>query len=240
MKIFALFFLFICLPLRAEISFSREGGRLEVKVGGELFTEYHSDSFVPCLYPLMCPDGTDLTRQFPFVKGVAGEEMDHPHHIGFWFAHGRVIGLDFWHSKPNHPPSRRVHGGEKRLWLPAIGSSAKAMKMPRRGWKSVDAGEVVLGRNQLGGSGGESMYQVFLKGADTEETTAAAVEPLLAKADKTRGEEIFFGRGTCFACHQVKGRGMVIGPEHSGRPSFAHTLSPQDVADITAWIMDLK
>lgn len=47
----------------------------------------------------MSPDGTHLTRQFPFVKGVEGEDADHPHHIGFWFAHGRVNGHDFWHSR---------------------------------------------------------------------------------------------------------------------------------------------
>ncbi len=35
----------------------------------------------------------------------------------------------------------------------------------------------------------------------------------LPKASLTHGEEIFFGRGTCFACHQVRGRGLAVGPD---------------------------
>jgi len=30
------------------------------------------------------------------VKGVAGEEDDHPHHNSLWFTHGAVNGVDFW------------------------------------------------------------------------------------------------------------------------------------------------
>lgn len=89
----------VSVPAFAEISFSRNQNNLVIKIDGELFTEYRSETFVPCLYPLMSPDGTHLTRQFPFVKGVEGEEPDHPHHIGFWFAHGSVNGHDFWHSR---------------------------------------------------------------------------------------------------------------------------------------------
>ena len=140
----------------------------------------------------------------------------------------------------------------------------------------------------------------------------------MTKANLKHGEEIFFGRGTCFACHQVKGKGVPIGPDMNGinkrrdadyvirsiilpdeyivegfqqtslemndgrklfgmiqeeteqtvkiylltgqqisvntknirkrndaknssmPSSFSHTLSAQDVADVTAWIMQLK
>lgn len=179
--------------------------------------------------------------------------------------------------------------------------------------KDVQPGTVTLGGN----GGGNAMYHVYLRKAGSQKTTTEAVQALLAEADRKRGEEIFFGRGTCFACHQVKGRGVVIGPElvgihkrrdaayviesilepdayivegfqqtsldmkdgrklfgmineetaqsikialptgevvevlaenvkkrddaeHSGMPGFAHTLSAQDVADITAWIMGLE
>src|SRR6056297_2193790 len=53
-------------PLIAEISALQEGQNLKVKINGKLFTEYRTDQHVPCLYPLMSPDGTHLTRQFPF------------------------------------------------------------------------------------------------------------------------------------------------------------------------------
>jgi len=87
------------LPLHAEIKVAQEGNNLKIEIDGALFTEYHSETKVPCLHPIMSPDGTHLTRQFPFEKGVAGEENDHPHHIGFWFTHGRVNGADFWHGR---------------------------------------------------------------------------------------------------------------------------------------------
>jgi len=84
--------------LHAGISTTKEGNNLKIEIDGKPFTEYRSDKWVPCLYPLMSPDGTHLTRQFPFEKDIAGEEKDHPHHIGFWFTHGSVNGSDFWHD----------------------------------------------------------------------------------------------------------------------------------------------
>ncbi|NRB45369.1 MAG: c-type cytochrome, partial [Verrucomicrobiales bacterium] len=183
---------------------------------------------------------------------------------------------------------------------------------------TVQAGEVVLGGNKLAGSDGESMYQVFLTKTGLRKTNITAATNAMAKANPKHGEEIFFGRGTCFACHQVKGKGVPIGPDlneinkrhdedyvirsilvpdeyivegfqqtslemndgrklfgmiqeeteqsveiylltgqqisvnakdiqarndakNSSMPSnFCYTLSPQDVADITRWIMQLK
>ena len=162
------------------------------------------------------------------------------------------------------------------------------------------------------------MYQVFLTKAGNSKTEVAAAVAMLPKANLKHGEEIFFGRGTCFACHHVHGKGVVLGPDlvgihkrqdlnyviksilepdayivegfqqtslrlkdgrelfgmiqeetaqivkiylptgervvvqpreivkrsdakHSGMPSsFTYTLSPQDVADLSVWIMSLK
>ena len=162
------------------------------------------------------------------------------------------------------------------------------------------------------------MYQVFLTKTGLRETNIAAATNAMPKADPARGKELFFGRGTCFACHQVHGRGIVLGPDlvgirkrqdlsyviksilepdayivegfqqtslklkdgrelfgmiqeetaqvleiylpngkrvvvqtsdiversdakHSGMPSsFSYTLSPQDVADLSDWIMRLE
>lgn len=86
------------LPLHAGIKIEQKGNNLKVLVDGKLFTEYRSDTRVACLYPLMSPTGTHLTRQHPFVEGVKGEKADHPHHTGFWFTHGNVNGKDFWHK----------------------------------------------------------------------------------------------------------------------------------------------
>ncbi len=82
--------------------------------------------------------------------------------------------------------------------------------------RTVEPGEVVLGSNKLTGSGGESMYQVFLTKTGLRKTNIAAATNAMAKANSKHGEEIFFGRGTCFACHQIKGKGVPIGPDLNG------------------------
>ena len=212
------------------------------------------------------------------------------------------------------PPKALVAGMEKTDMAVSM-SNGESFPVYRR---TVEAGVVVLGGNKLGGSGGESMYQVFLSRTGLRKSTVAAATDAMPKADPKHGEEIFFGRGTCFACHQVQGKGVVLGPDlvgirkrqdlnyviksilepdayivegfqqtslrlrdgrelfgmiqeetaqvvniylptgkrvvvqaseivkrsdakHSGMPSsFAYTLSPQDVADLSAWIMSLK
>lgn len=184
--------------------------------------------------------------------------------------------------------------------------------------KEVSAGTVVLGGNKPEGDKLSSMFQVYLSKAGAQKTTVEAALAKMSKASTTRGKEIYFGRGTCFACHQAEGRGIVLGPDlngirtrqdlnyvlksivdpdayivegfqqtslklkdgrelfgmiqeetdqnikiflptgerviihpkevakrsdakNSGMPaSFAYTLSPQDLADLTAWIMTLK
>ena len=114
MRLFHIACLAACiLPLHAEIKVVQEGTNLKIEIDGALFTEYRSETKVPCLYPLMSPDGTHLTRRFPFEKGVAGEQNDHPHHIGFWFTHGRVNGKDFWHGR----------GGEKVVTKGLVGEA---------------------------------------------------------------------------------------------------------------------
>ncbi len=71
--------------------------RVQVFYGGQLFTAYiYPDCLMkPVLYPVMSPGNHPLTRGFPLDK-VAGERIDHPHHVGIWLNYGDVNGLDFW------------------------------------------------------------------------------------------------------------------------------------------------
>ncbi len=80
--------------------------------------------------------------------------------------------------------------------------------------KRYPAGEVVLGGN---GSGAPSMYQVLLAKASASDVrpTVAKAKAALDGADPARGEKIFFGRGACFTCHKVGGRGNAVGPDLS-------------------------
>ncbi|HJM62793.1 MAG: c-type cytochrome [Roseibacillus sp.] len=212
------------------------------------------------------------------------------------------------------PPKPLIDGMEKTDMVVRM-SNGEKFPVYRR---PLEAGEVVLGGNKVGGRGGESMYQVFLTKAGNLKTEVAAAVAMLPRANLKHGEEIFFGRGTCFACHHVHGKGVVLGPDlvgihkrqdlnyiiksilepdayivegfqqtslklkdgrelfgmiqeetalsmkiylptgervvvqpteivkrsdakHSGMPSsFSYTLNPQDVADLSAWIMSLK
>jgi len=73
------------------------GGKIEVKLGGELFTEYYYKGFAkPILYPIIGPGGVPMTRNYPIKKGVKNEATDHPHHTSLWYTHGAVNGQDFW------------------------------------------------------------------------------------------------------------------------------------------------
>jgi hypothetical protein len=73
--------------------------RVDVIIGGKFFTSYQYPSNIekPFLYPVISPDGSTITRGFP-IEPRKGERVDHPHHIGIWFNHGNVNGLDFWNN----------------------------------------------------------------------------------------------------------------------------------------------
>jgi hypothetical protein len=73
--------------------------KVDVYINGNFFTSYcyPSDIEKPFLFPVLAPNGTVITRGFP-IEPRKGERVDHPHHIGIWFNHGDVNGLDFWNN----------------------------------------------------------------------------------------------------------------------------------------------
>jgi len=105
-------------PAAAEFEIERTKGGVAVKLGGQLFTEYLTKSGnKPIMWPLIGPGGQELTRAFPMRKGQAGERADHPHHRSFWFTHGDVNGISFWHEGNNtgeivHKEFVKVEGGK--------------------------------------------------------------------------------------------------------------------------------
>lgn len=80
---------------------TRGENRVAVSVEGKPFTEFIHGPDAPrsYFYPVLAPDGTRLTRDFPMAS-TPGEEQDHPHHRSLWFAHGDINGVDFWLEKP--------------------------------------------------------------------------------------------------------------------------------------------
>ncbi len=107
------------------VTFQKGDNQIEVFIDGKPFTAYYFSPDLPRPYfhPLRVADGRVITRGFPMIKDVPGEERDrdHPHHRSCWFTHGDVNGVDYWSSEsakiPGHIVNRaitKVNGGKKR------------------------------------------------------------------------------------------------------------------------------
>jgi hypothetical protein len=82
--------------------------KVNVYINGSLFTSYQYPLNLekPFLFPVYAPGGTVITRGFP-LEPRKGERVDHPHHIGIWFNHGNVNGLDFWNNSSAIPEDKK-------------------------------------------------------------------------------------------------------------------------------------
>jgi predicted negative regulator of RcsB-dependent stress response len=84
-------------PLRAGVTITEREDRIEVKIGDRLFTEWrHREWVAPFLYPVIGPNGENVTRHFPMKPGMPGEDPDHPWHRSIRFSHSDVNGFNFW------------------------------------------------------------------------------------------------------------------------------------------------
>jgi putative membrane-bound dehydrogenase-like protein len=84
--------------------------------------------------------------------------------------------------------------------------------------KDFPAGNVTLGGNLAGpSSGGKAHYFVVLQPKPltppAKPTSAEEVIAALEKADRKRGEALFFHNAGCAACHRVGNRGINHGPD---------------------------
>jgi hypothetical protein len=89
----------------SEVRISKmEDERLEVSIGGKVFTRYHYGSQWPrpFLFPFVGPDDAHLTRAYPMLRDVPGETKDHKHHRSVWVAYGEVNGTDNWTEEEGH------------------------------------------------------------------------------------------------------------------------------------------
>jgi hypothetical protein len=80
------------------VELKRNGDRIDVLIGGHPFTTYYfgAGAAKPYLFPLRSAQGTVVTRSFPMVSDIAGEDHDEPHQRAMFFAHGDINGYDFW------------------------------------------------------------------------------------------------------------------------------------------------
>jgi len=84
------------------VEIADSGDVVQVKVGGELLTNYHYQNITrPVLYPVIGPFGHGVTRDFP-MQDLPDDHKDHPHHRSVWVAWGDVNGSDNWSETEGH------------------------------------------------------------------------------------------------------------------------------------------
>jgi Family of unknown function (DUF6807) len=90
----------------------RTGDRIAIAIGGSPFTTYYfgSEAPKPYFYPLRSAHGTIVTRSWPMVKDIPGEDHDHPHQRAMYFAHGDINKIDFWAEKVLTRAQETVNG----------------------------------------------------------------------------------------------------------------------------------
>ena len=94
-------YLATCTAALADVQVSELEDRIRVEIDGKLFTEWrYKDWFAPYFYPLVGPNGENITRNYPMKEGVEHESQDHPHHRSLRFAHSDVNGVNFWYWGP--------------------------------------------------------------------------------------------------------------------------------------------
>ncbi len=86
------------LSVAESVELKRDGNHIDVLIGGRPFTTYYfgADAAKPYLFPLRSAQGTVVTRSFPMINDIPGEDHDEPHQRAMYFAHGDINGLDFW------------------------------------------------------------------------------------------------------------------------------------------------
>jgi len=125
----------------ATIKVLDDKNRVEVYMGGELFTAYRFDPSMekPFLYPVYAPNGTIVTRGFP-IEPREKERVDHPHQVGLWFNYGDVSGFDFWNNSYAIPPEEKIHYGRivHRSIEEADSKAGKAILKVKMDWMAPD------------------------------------------------------------------------------------------------------
>lgn len=97
--------------------------QVSFRIDGTERTRWHfGDKYPrPFFYPLNGPSGTSLTRM-----GHPGAE-NHEHHRSVWFAHAKVLGIDFWSDRTE----ARVR---QKNWLAYEDGNDEAIMATSIGW----------------------------------------------------------------------------------------------------------
>jgi len=125
--------------------------KVDVTVDGKPFTAYIWPTTLkkPVLYPLRSAKGTVVTRGFP-LDPHPGERADHPHHVGLWFNHGDVNGLDFWNNSDAIPAAQAPKMGtivHQRI-VEAKSGTGQGSLIVESDWKKPDGATLLKERTE--------------------------------------------------------------------------------------------
>jgi len=108
---------------RADVEVVERDHKFEVEVLGAPFFSYNFEpgQVRPFIWPLLGPEGKEMTRPPERPPEFPKGEWDHPHHKSVWVAHGDVNGVDFWSEEEGHGRCITVeaegHGGNAAGWI---------------------------------------------------------------------------------------------------------------------------
>ena len=204
-----------------EVVASESGRRVDVTIDGKPFTSYIYPDMLkkPVLNPIRTANGTVVTRAFPDPK--PGERVDHPHHVGLWFNHGDVNGLDFWNNTDSIPADRAPKMGTIRH---------KRVVQARSG---ADGGELVVEMDWLKPDGGALLLErtrFVFRGSGTARsidriTTLTALDQKVVFRDNKEGT---LGLRVTRALEQPADKPEIF-TDASGKPAKAAVLDNKGV-----------
>jgi len=136
---------------RVEVVPHEGARRVDVTVDGKPFTSYIWPTSLkkPVLFPIRSARGTLVTRGWP-LEPRQGERVDHPHHVGLWFNHGDVNGIDFWNNSDAIPPEQAPKMGVivHQKIVDAKGGQGQGTLTVESDWKKADGTTLLHERTQ--------------------------------------------------------------------------------------------
>ncbi len=191
-----------------------------------------------------------MTRQFPLVKGVPGEDQDHPWQCGLYFAHGAVNGADFWNGRTASELENRVvcdkleaaeilPDGTARVVLANLWKSGdKILLRDRSTWSFgglVDGSRFVELELELKASEGEVKF-----GDNKEGCFAIRLAPPFSLGGKAPGQALnsagvsgaaVWGKDAAWICYTAPLEGQVVSVAMFDHPDNLRHPTPWHARD---------
>ena len=196
--------------------------RVEVTVDGKPFTAYIYPTSLkkPALFPILTHSGKPITRGFP-LEPRGFERVDHPHHVGLWFNHGDVNGLDFWNNSDAIPADRAPTMGTivHRKVVDARSGPDRGELVVESDWVTPESKPLVRERTQYIFSGGPNRRTI------DRVTTLTALEKVTFRDNK----EGSLGLRVTRELEQPANRPEML-TDASGKPSKTRVLNNDGVS----------